>query len=184
MGNLSVTSKIVMTAGALLGIFTFIVIADLGVNAGLIHYGVRVGHIDVGGMSPLEAERVIEEVGAEMAATPIVFQGGGLGPYSWIPSELGWNPRKFEMSDKAMKVGRRGNVLRSLGDRVKCWTKGIKIRWYRPRRHRVIRREVQAIAAEAELLGLTVDKAKMQFLIRKATWDWPRDPFYEIPFKS
>jgi hypothetical protein len=172
-----------MASVALLGIFTFVVIADLGINAGLIHYGVRVGHIDVGGMSPLAAERVIESVGAEMASTPIIFRGGGLGPYSWTPFELGWEPKKFEMSAKAMKVGRRGNVFRSFGDRVKSWTKGIKIRWDRPRRP-IVRREVRAIAEEAELVGLTVDKSKMQFLIRKATWDWPRDPFYEIPFKS
>jgi hypothetical protein len=172
-----------MASVALLGIFTFVVIADLGINAGLIHYGVRVGHIDVGGMSPLAAERVIEDVGAEMASTPITFRGSGLGPYSWTPLELGWEPKKFEMSAKAMKVGRRGNVLRSLGDRVKSWTKGIKIRWERPRKP-TVHREVRAIAEEAEVVGLTVDKSKMKYLIRKAIWDWPRDPFYEIPFKS
>jgi hypothetical protein len=171
-----------MASVDLLGIFTFVVIADLGINAGLIHYGVRVGHINVGGMSPLAAERVIEDVGDEMASTPIVFRGGGLGPYSWTPSELGWDPKKFEMSARAMKVGRRGNVLRSFGDRVKSWTKGIKIRWERPRKP-AVHREVQAIAEEAEVVGLTVDKSKMKYLIRKAIWDWPRDPSYEIPFK-
>jgi hypothetical protein len=183
MRNLSASAKIVMALATLLGIFAFLVVADMGVNAGLIHYGVRVGHIDVGGMSPTEAERVIGEVGEEMQFAPIVFSAEGLGPYTWTPDELGWEPRKLDLTQRAMNVGRRSDVFLSFGDRVKCWFKGIKIRWERPNRG-AVRREVREVADEAELVGLTVDKAKMQFLIRKATWDWPRDPVYEIPFKS
>jgi len=168
---------------AVVGLFTFVVIADLGINAGLIHYGVKVGHLDVGGMSPVAAERLIEDVGREMASTPIVFRGGRLGTYSWMPSELEWAPRKFEMSAAAMKVGRRGNILRSLGDRLKSWTRGIQIDWAGPSRQRV-RLLVRAVAEDAEGLGLTVDQEDMQALMREAAWDWPRRPFYEIPFES
>jgi hypothetical protein len=183
MKNLSATAKIVMGLVALLGVFVVLVVADLGVNAGLIHYGVRVGHIDVGGMTPAEAERVIGEVGTEMQTTPIVFSSEGLGPYTWTPEELGWEPRKLDLAERAMKVGRRSDIFLSFGDRIKSWFKGIKIRWERPDRG-VVRREVREIADEAELIGLVVDKAKMQYLIRKATWDWPREPVYAIPFKS
>ena len=178
------TARIVMVSVGLLGVLAFIVIAELGINAGLIHYGVKIGHLDVGGMTPREAERLIEDVGREMASTPIVFRGGGLGPYSWTPSELDWEPRKVEMSRQAMDVGRTGNLFRSLADRVKSWTGGIRLRWSPPDRGKV---ELVAliVAQDAdETTRLTVDEAKLESLIIEAVWDWPRARFYEIPFES
>jgi len=172
-----------MASVGVVGIFSFVVIADLGINAGLIHYGVKIGHLDVGGMSPVAAERLVQEVGREVASTPIVFRGGSLGTYSWTPSDLGWEPRTFEMTERAMKVGRRGNVFRSFGDRLRSWAGGIQIRWGAPSRN-MIRLLALAVAEEAERQGLAVDQAELQSRMRAATWDWPREPFYEIPFES
>jgi hypothetical protein len=158
-------------------------VADLGINAGLIHYGVQVGHVDVGGMTPGEAERVIGEVGDEMLATPIAFAAEGLGPYTWSPAELGWEPRKFDLVQRAMNVGRRPNLFRSLGDRVTSWFAGVEISWGQPRQRRV-GKVVAQVAEEGELLGLVVDRARLRVLIEEAIWDWPRQPVYEIPLKS
>jgi len=171
-----------MASVGVLGFFSFVVIADLGINAGLIHHGVKIGHLDVGGMSPVAAERLVQKVGREVASTPIVFRGDSLGTYSWLPSDLGWEPRTFEMTAQAMNVGRRGNVFRSFGDRLRSWAGGIEIRWGAPSQNK-IRLLALALAEEAEQQGLTVDRAELQSRMRAATWDWPREPFYEIPFQ-
>jgi hypothetical protein len=183
MSQISLTAKIVLALVAAAGVVFYLVVLDLGINAGLIHGGVRVGHLDVGRLTDTEAQRLINDVGREMQATPIKFTADGLPMYSWTPDELGWQPRPKKMVARAMKVGRRGDFGRSLGDRLKAWFGGVKIRWERPKPWRV-RREVNHVAAEAALVDMDVDKARLQFLIRKATWDWPRAPFYEIPLKG
>jgi hypothetical protein len=181
--NLSKTARIVMASVAVLGILAFLVIAELGINAGLIHYGVKIGHLDVGGMSPVAAERLLDRVGKEMESAPVVFRGGALGTYSWLPSELGWEPRKFEMSQQAMNVGRKGNLLRSLSDRIKSWTQGVELHWAPPSRDHVDEL-ADTVAQEAEERGFKVDLAELKARMLQATWDWPRKPFYEIPFES
>jgi hypothetical protein len=180
--QISLTAKIVLGLVALGGVVLYLVVLDLGVNAGLIHSGVRVGHLDVGRLTDTEAQRLISDVGKEMQETPIVFTADGLPLYSWSPDELGWQPRPQKMVERAMNVGRRGDFGASLSDRIKAWFGGVKIRWERPKPWRV-RREVNAVAAEAALLEMDVNKARLKFLIRKATWAWPREPFYEIPLK-
>jgi hypothetical protein len=177
------TARVVLASVGLLGIFAFLVIAELGINAGLIHYGVKIGHVDVGGMSPVAAERLLDQVGKEMESTPIVFRGGALGTYSWTPSELGWAPRKFEMSAEAMDVGRTGGLSRSLADRLRSWTRGVELGWG-PANRVDARSVAEAVAEEAESAGLNVDVQKLESRMLKATWDWPRRPFYEIPFES
>ena len=178
------TTRIVVAAAGVLGIFAFLVIAELGINAGLIHYGVRIGHLDVGGMSPVAADRLIGDAGLEMASPLIEFRGGPLGNFSWTPAELGWTPpERFEMSAKAMRVGRSGGLFRSLADRIRSWTRGVEIRWDAPSGEG-IESVAEAVAAEAAAAGLEVDVAKLESLMLKATQEWPRPPFYEIPFES
>jgi hypothetical protein len=87
------------------------------------------------------------------------------------------------MVERAMNVGRRRAFGASLSDRMKAWFGGVKIRWERPKPWRV-RREVNVVAAEAALLEMDVNKARLHYLIRKATWAWPRAAFYEIPLKQ
>jgi hypothetical protein len=181
--RISLTAKILLGLVALAGVLVYLAVIDLGINAGLIHSGVRVGHLNVGRLTDTEAERLIKQVGEEMRSTPIVFTADGLPLYSWTPDELGWQPRPKRMVQRAMKVGRRDDFGKSLSDRLKAWFGGVKIRWERPKPWRV-RRVVEAVATDAALLDLDVNKARMHYLIRKATWAWPRQSFYEIPMKG
>src|ERR671914_593287 len=117
MKQLSVTARLVLCLVAVLGTCVYLVVADLGINAGLIHYGVQVGHVDVGRMTDTEATRTIEDAGAEMAASPIVFTADGLPTYSWLPEELGWQPRATLITERALKVGRRRVLTQSISER-------------------------------------------------------------------
>src|ERR687891_569964 len=141
------TARVVLASVGLLGIFAFLVIAELGINAGLIHYGVKIGHVDVGGLSPVAAERLLDQVG------------------------------------EAMDVGRTGGLSRSLADRLRSWTRGVELGWG-PANRVDARSVAEAVAEEAESAGLNVDVQKLESRMLKATWDWPRRPFYEIPFES
>jgi hypothetical protein len=180
MKQLSVTARLVLCLVAALGACVYLVVADLGINAGLIHYGVQVGHVEVGRMTDAEATQTIEDAGAEMAATPIVFTADGLSTYSWLPEELGWQPRATLMTERALKVGRRRVLTQSISERVASYFGGVTLRWERPRGWRV-NRAVEDVAADAALMGLDVDEAKMARMIRHAARTWPRKNSYQIP---
>ena len=183
MARFSAPTKVLAGLGVVGVIGAYAIVLDLGLNAGLIHEGVRIGHLDVGRMTEIEARRMVDRAGLEMMQSPVSFTTDGLPIYAWTPEELGWDHRPTLMSELAMNVGRRAELLASLGDRVKAWVKGVKIRWERPNPW-IVRRTVKEVAADGLEAGLTIDKARMQYLIRKAIWSWPRAPVYEIPLKD
>jgi hypothetical protein len=180
MKQLSMTAKLVLVLVATFGVCAYLVVADLGINAGLIHYGVNVGHVDVGRMTDGEAAHAIEEAGAEMAAAPVVFTADGLPLYSWMPDELGWQPRAKLMVERALKVGRRKALSTSISERFSSYVGGLTVRWERPKGWRVDR-AINDVAADAALIGLDVDEEKMERMIRHAVRSWPRKELYEIP---
>jgi hypothetical protein len=180
MGQLSLKARIVLSAVAAVGISAYLVVADLGINAGLIHSGVSVGVVDVGRMTESEAFQALQEAGAEMAASPVAFTTDGLPLYSWVPAELGWRPQPTLIVTKAMKVGRRNALTRSLQERWSGYFGGVTIKWDRPKGWRV-QRVIDEVSADASLIGLDVDEAKMALMIRHAVRAWPRKDFYQIP---
>jgi hypothetical protein len=180
MKQLSITARIVLSVVAAFGACIYLVVADLGINAGLIHYGVSVGQVDVGRMTDGEAGQLIEEAGEEMAASPIVFTADGLPMYSWLPDELGWQPRATLMVERALKVGRREALTTSISERFSSYFGGLILRWERPKGWRV-RQAIADVAADAALIDLDVDEEKMARMIRHAARSWPRKEFYPIP---
>jgi hypothetical protein len=165
---------------AALGLCAYLVVADLGLNAGLIHYGVNVGHVDVGRMTDGEAALAIQEAGEEMAASPIVFTTDGLPLYSWLPEELGWQPRSTLLVDRALKIGRRDALTKSISERFSSYFGGLTLRWERPKGWRVDR-AIDDVAADAGLIDLDVDEDRMARMIRHALRSWPRKGLYQIP---
>lgn len=49
MKKLSLLTRVLLGLGALVGVLLYLLIVDLGVTAGRIHYGVSVSGFDVGG---------------------------------------------------------------------------------------------------------------------------------------
>ncbi len=92
-----------------------LVAADYWMNHGRIYPGVSVGSVSLGGKTPEEAERILEE-----------RTGGGLkeieltGPQAFALSSerLGVDFDVRETADRAYAVGRQGGILEQAGDRI------------------------------------------------------------------
>jgi hypothetical protein len=180
MKQLSLRARLVLAAVASLGICAYLVIADLGMNAGLIHSGVSVGEVEVGRMTGGEAFEALQDAGTEMAAAPVVFTTDGLPLYSWLPDELGWRPQASLLVERALKVGRRHALSKSLSERWSGYFGGVTIKWERPKGWRVTR-AVDDVSADAALINLDVDETRMARLLRHAVRSWPRKELYQIP---
>jgi hypothetical protein len=182
--GLSVGAKALVATLVVVGIFAYLVIVDLGVNAGRVHYGVRVNGIDVGGLSEADARSKLAARSEGMMLEPVVFVGEGLSFYA-LPRDLAWAYRPLETASTAMEVGRSGGPLTALVDRFRAWSAGVDVEWQASFRHRRgMRSQVRALARRASELGHRLDRPEMRSRIRKALNDWPRDLYYEIPFEG
>ena len=182
--RLSLGAKAAIAALVAVGLFVYLVIVDLGVNAGRVHYGVSVNGIEVGGLSEGDARSRLAARSEDMMREPVVFVGEGLSFYA-LPSELAWAYRPFETASNAMEVGRAGGPVGALVDRLRAWFTGVDIEWQGSFRHqRGVRSEIRALARRVSEAGHTLDRPKMRSRIKKALFDWPRALYYEIPFEG
>lgn len=178
--RLSRTAKIVLGLSGVLAICLFLVIADLGMNAGRIHYGVRLDHIDLGGLTEPEAVEVLEQRGMEMSQAPIFFHKQGV-KCTFLPPAVGWKPRARAAAAEALAVGRQGSLLHAGGQRLRSWFGGTKVRWPNSSKPRGIAAVLDQCESRAASVGLKIARWKMRMRIKRALVTWPRHPF-RIPF--
>lgn len=191
---LSRAARISLSIGIVAGLVGYLLIVEFGINAGRIHYGVELrGGIDVGGMTPAEANDFLEEQAEEMLADDIVLGGQGIHVrfYPRRPTgvsddvlEAAWSPHRRETVEAALAVGREDAPFGALADRWRAWFGGVKVAWQgKARSPRVteIIDKVERLGAEE---GLTLDRVALRLKIRRALNTWPRPRFYRIPFTS
>jgi hypothetical protein len=171
--KLSSTAKVVLAVSALIGAALFLVILDLGINAGQVHRGVTIDHLNLGGLTELEAVDLLDHRGTKMSQTPITFERQGVR-CSFLPSDVGWRPSVHRAVSKALAVGREGSIWTAGDQRLQAWLGGIKIVWPDRPNHR----KVGAVLDECEQLaasgGLQVSRWRMRLSIRRALTAWPR----------
>lgn len=101
-----------------------LVAADYWMNTGKIHRGVEVGNVSLGGMEPAEAREVVRE----RAMGPLQeIELSGPDRFTRSAGELGVNFHVDATVAKAYAVGREGNVLGRLGERLRAGFPGITI---------------------------------------------------------
>src|ERR687894_186991 len=101
-----------------------LVAADYWMNSGNVHRGVEVGNVSLGGMDPAEARQLVRE----RAMGPLQeVEFSGPERFSRSAEELGVNFHVDATVDKAYAVGREGNVLERLGERLRAAFPGITI---------------------------------------------------------
>jgi hypothetical protein len=180
--KLSRTAKIVLSVSGLIAALVFLIIVDLGVNAGRIHYGVRLDHLNLGGLTELEAVDVLDRRGIEMAQAPVVFQRQGV-TCTFLPLAVGWTPKVRRAVADALAIGREGSLLNSGRQRVHAWFGGVRISWPdRTNRHDV-RAVLDTCQRRAAAEGLQISRWKMRLKIKDALVIWPRRTFH-IPLAS
>lgn len=180
--RLSRTAKIALSLSAILGLVLFVVILDLGVNAGQIHYGVRIDQLKLGGLTEGEAVDLLQPRGNEMSQTPIRFANGSI-ECSFLPLDTGWTPDIHRAVSAALRVGREGSLLHAAGQRIEAWFGGVKIHWP----DRPNKQGVSGILDKCERVvrssGAQLARFRMRLKIRHALATWPR-PTFHLPLKS
>ena len=128
-------------------IVAVLVALDHWANAGQIYGGVKVGEVSVGGRTPEEAEQIVRER-AMGALDEIEF--GGPERFTRTSEEMGVDLNVAATVDEAYAVGRDGNIIENLQERLRALTLGVTIPPnvnYQPASARA---EVEEIAAQVD----------------------------------
>ena len=122
-----------------------LVAADYWMNSGKVHRGVEVGNVSLGGMEPAEAREVVRN----RALGPLQdIELSGPDRFSRSAEELGVNFHIDATVEKAYAVGRDGNVLERLSERLRAGFPGITIDPNISYRSDNVRTEVEEIAGQ------------------------------------
>lgn len=177
--NLSTRAKVLLAIVLLFGFVVWVVLLDLGINAGRIHYGVNVRGTTVGGMTIEEAMDVLQQRGEELRFEPVVLSAEGMN-CSFIPDDVGWGPKPKSTAETARDVGFTGGVFDALGDRVTAWFTGVRVDWVDTPNVRKVTSVIDDCEEQAEALNLELDRYKLRRLMRRAIVTWPRRIF-QVP---
>jgi hypothetical protein len=179
--EVSFSAKLVLVAFGLIAALAFVVIAELGINAGHVHYGVRVGSVDIGGMTQIDAAKALEQsksndpLKQRMKQTAVTFTKGDL-KLSVVPGRVGWRVDAAATADRAMQVGRNG-VLRSAGDRIKAYLGGVSLPWAGSPSSTKVGFLLNHWAKKIRAAGYTFtqeDRSHFRYKIKRAMSAWPR----------
>jgi hypothetical protein len=155
------------------GIALYLVVVDLGVSAGRIHHGVEISGVDLGGLTESEAAVLLTAHAEKMRLAPVVFFGPGIRE-SLTPRDVRWKPQPENTARAAMGIGRDGAPFGALADRVQGWLRGITLDWVGHAAPRKVTRFIDEIEARLAEEGLSVDRARFRFKIKRALRSWPR----------
>ena len=107
-------------------VIAVLVAADYLVNSGRVYRGVEVGTVSLGGKTPGEAQRVVEDrVAGDLEE--ISFQGPMGDPISFTAEQMGVDFQVQSTVEEAYAIGREGNVLERLSDRGMALVGGVTI---------------------------------------------------------
>jgi hypothetical protein len=179
---MSRTARVLLALGAIVAVVGYLVIVDLGVNAGRIHYGVSVENVDVGGLTPPQAVARLTEHGELLKDTAIVFSAPGASCY-FVPGDIGWGPQPADTTKTALDVGRSHAPFGALLDRVRAWVGGVKVGWAGAPNPAKVGRLLNECEASAAGQGLELDRAQLRYRIRRAIVTWPRPISFRLPLE-
>ncbi len=122
-----------------------LVAADFWLNSGKIHRGVEVGSVSLGGKTPAEARQSVRD----QAMGPLKeFDFDGPAHFTRKAGEMGVSFNIDETVDKAYAVGREGNILERLSERLRASFGGATIAPDIDYRAAKARGEVREIASQ------------------------------------
>jgi vancomycin resistance protein YoaR len=147
-------------------IVAVLVAADFWLNSGKIHRGVEVGSVSLGGETPAEARQIVRD----QAMGPLKeIDFDGPAHLTRKASEMGVSFNIDQTVDKAYAVGREGNILERLSERLRASFGGATIPPdidYRPAQARGEVREIAyqvdhpPMEADVKIYGSEVEVAK------------------------
>jgi hypothetical protein len=175
--QLSRSSKIVVAVTVVVGALLFLVIADYGINAGRIHYGVSIGDVDVGGMTEAEAMDVLEERGDMLEDKAVVFTAEGMD-CSFDPRDFKWDPLAADNADAARRVGFGDFPFGAIEERLRAWLQGVELEWdTKARSFWKVTEHIDYCEEQAEAIGEELKRKILRRRMLIAIVTWPRRNF-------
>jgi vancomycin resistance protein YoaR len=147
-------------------IIAVLVAADFWLNAGKIHRGVEVGNVPLGGLTPAEARQTVKD---HVMGSLEEIEFSGPENFSRDAKDLGVRFNVARTVNQAYAVGREGNVLDRLSERLRASFGGATIPPDIDYKPDLARSEVQEIAtqvnhqpteAEVKVYGSEVEVSK------------------------
>jgi len=147
-------------------VIAVLVAADFWLNSGKIHRGVEVGNVSLGGMTPAEARQTVKD---HVMGPLEEIEFTGPENLSRKASDMGVRFNVSRTVNQAYAVGREGNVLDRLSQRLRASFGGATIPPDIDYRQEMARTEVEEIAtqvdhqpteANVEIYGSEVEVAK------------------------
>jgi hypothetical protein len=160
-------TKTILVLTAILVLAGYLVLVDLGVNAGLIHHGVRVDGVDIGGLTRREAVARLEDEGKKLTQMEVVPTAEGFD-CRFTPAEVGWGPQPFDTVETAMRVGREDAPFGALADRARAYLGGVEIQWAGSPEPRRMGRLLDRCEKRAAGLGVVIDRQELRLRIDRA----------------
>lgn len=174
--TLSLRAKISLAILVVVGVAAYLLVLDIGINSGRIHYGVRINEIDVGGLTKEEAFRLLTDRGLRLESAPVIFTRENLS-CNFVPTELGWEAKPFETAIAAYRIGRGESTLRALGTRIRAWFGGVKVDWTDELNSEAVTRVIDRCELNAEAVGYDLRRYALRKKIARVITTWPRRPF-------
>jgi len=174
--GLSRTAKASLAGVTVICLLVFGIVVDFGINAGVVHQGVTVSGLDVGGLTLEETQSALNNHRSRMRQTEVCFSGPDFED-CLLPEDLGWFPRGNDIRTAALEafdVGRAGGLLTALRERLRAWSGDIRLSLphsARPSKVTNIIDEWEQALLESDL---RLDRPRTRASIKDALATWPR----------
>src|SRR5687767_2712374 len=155
-------------AGLLLvvGLSSYLILVDLGVNAGRVHYGVRVDGFEIGGRTFTEAVSQLAERGEDLSKTRVSYRAGSFS-CGFTPRGIGWGPQPHDTAEAAMGVGRPFSSVASVGERFDAWLGGYEVEWADDPDPTRVEQVVERCREKARAVGHPLNEEMLRALFRR-----------------
>jgi len=177
--GLSRTAKASIAGATALCLVLFVIVVDLGINAGVVHHGITVSGLDVGGLTLEETQSALQDHRARMRRAEVCFSGPDFED-CLLPEDFGWFPSEERIKTVALEafdVGRTGGPLTALRARLRAWSGDVKLSLphaVQPLRVSDVIDEWERNLIESDL---RLDREEARARIKDALAAWPRSTF-------
>lgn len=176
MKGLSRAAKASLAGVVLVCLIVFGIIVDFGVNAGVVHRGVTVSGLDVGGLTLDETQRALTDHRSRMRQSEVCFSSPEFED-CFLPGEAGWFPNADDIRATALNaydVGRSGGLLVAMGERLRAWSGDVGLSWLPSARPSKVTNIIDEWERELLASDLALDRARTRARIKGALATWPR----------
>jgi len=176
MKGLSRTAKALLAGVILVCLIVFGIIVDFGINAGVVHQGVTVSGLDVGGLTLEDTQSALYDHRSEMRRTEVCFSGPGFED-CLPPEDFGWFPTGPDVrasAQEAFDVGRTEGPLVALGERLRAWTGDITLSFPPSTKPSKVTDVIDEWEQRLLELDVRLDRARTRATIKDSLAAWPR----------